>query len=203
LLLTGGEEFLESNPILVPGEQTTANFLLDFWLAGRPIVKRFLAFDQIYAELRKNPKSQGVVIHEARFTYEDDGLKCIADLGAHWESETQCPIPLGGILGKRMSGMNKNSSKGSANDSDPGMAYDASQGIRASMDWAYQNYDKALDLCRQHAPEMPLAVLKSHIALYVNDFSRSWGDEGRAAVEHLLTRLGVTPQELVEALPQK
>ena len=40
----------------------------------------------------------GLVIHEARFTYPDFGLTCVADLGEWWEGETGLPIPLGAIL---------------------------------------------------------------------------------------------------------
>jgi len=43
----------------------------------------------------------GLIIHENRFTYEEKGLKKIIDLGEYWESQTQMPIPLGGIVIQR------------------------------------------------------------------------------------------------------
>jgi len=44
LLLTGGNPWDPQSEILVPGEQTTAHFLLNFWANG-PLKKRFLPFD--------------------------------------------------------------------------------------------------------------------------------------------------------------
>ena len=38
---------------------------------------------------------------------------------------------------------------------------------------------------KQHAQEMEDDVIDSHIALFVNDFSLSLGDEGRAAMQAL------------------
>jgi 1,4-dihydroxy-6-naphthoate synthase len=40
-------------------------------------------------------------------------------------------------------------------------------------------------------------VMRQHIALYVNDFTRNYGTEGEAAILHLLAtaeRLGIVPQ---------
>jgi 1,4-dihydroxy-6-naphthoate synthase len=40
----------------------------------------------------------------------------------------------------------------------------------------------------EHAQEMDPGVCQQHIDLYVNDFTRSLGESGYAAVEALLTR---------------
>ena len=72
LLLSNGGDWNPESEVLVPGEFTTANFLLDFY-ADRPLQKRFLPFDALYAHLLQTPGSQGVVIHEKRFTYQSDG----------------------------------------------------------------------------------------------------------------------------------
>ena len=100
LLLSNGGGWDLDAEVLVPGEFTTANFLLDFY-AGRPLHKRFLPFDSLYARLLQEPGAQGVVIHEKRFTYETDGLHLVQDLGDYWERETGFAIPLGAIAARK------------------------------------------------------------------------------------------------------
>ncbi|MFX5480944.1 MqnA/MqnD/SBP family protein, partial [Acinetobacter baumannii] len=72
---------------MVPGLYTTANFLLDFWVKQK-LNKKFVQFNDLYNQLCQVPGTQGVVIHEKRFTYAQDGLHLIQDLGTHWEQET-------------------------------------------------------------------------------------------------------------------
>jgi 1,4-dihydroxy-6-naphthoate synthase len=45
---------------------------------------------------------------------------------------------------------------------------------------------------RQHVQEMDEAVMRQHIDLYVNDFSRGMGAAGKAAIEHMLQVMGHT-----------
>ena len=58
LLLANGGAWNPDAEVLVPGEYTTANFLLDFY-AGRPLKKRFLPFDALYARLLGRAGSAG------------------------------------------------------------------------------------------------------------------------------------------------
>jgi 1,4-dihydroxy-6-naphthoate synthase len=171
LLLTGGAAWNPDNEVLVPGAHTTANFLLDFW-NGRngnvPLKKRYLPFDALYGELKANPEAQGVVIHEMRFTYERDNLRLIRDLGSAWEEVTGTPIPLGAVIRRESPHI------------PPVPELEAA--IRGSLDWAWTHESDALELCARHAQDMTPAVMRSHIDLYVNDFSRDLGDEGRGAV---------------------
>jgi len=178
LLLTGGGAWNPSNEVLVPGERTTANFLLDFWALEQgfpPLRKRFVPFDALYRELRERPEAQGVVIHEMRFTYARDGLTLVRDLGEHWEARTGSPIPLGALLYRALPGLPP-----------PG---EVEAAVRASLDWSRSHEAEALELCARHAQDMDAAVMRSHIELYVNDFSRELGVEGRKAVEFFLNRL--------------
>lgn len=165
LLTNGADGWSPVRETLVPGAFTTANFLLDFYLR-KNVAKRFLPFDALYDELRTTPGSQGVIIHEKRFTYAADGLSLVTDLGEHWERETGCAIPLGAIAVRRALHLT-----------------DALERlVRASLAWADTHAADAFALCRQHAQEMDDAVIAAHIHLYVNDFSRDLGDEGRRAV---------------------
>lgn len=169
LLLTNGSAFDPDAEIMSPGEFTTANFLLDYYLQ-RPVNKRYVVFDALYEELLAWPGAQGVVIHEKRFTYEKDGLSLVRDLGDHWERNTGHPIPLGCIVVRR----------------ELDIAERLNDAIRESLRWSYANYDRAFALCREHAQDLDPAVVRAHIDLYVNAFSDDLGEEGAAAVGFFL-----------------
>jgi 1,4-dihydroxy-6-naphthoate synthase len=169
LLANGGVSFDPEREVLVPGEYTTANFLLDFYLR-RPVRKRYLPFDAVYAALCNQTGAQGVVIHEKRFTYADDGLTLVQDLGEHWEDRTGYAIPLGAIVVRRGSGLRE----------------PLEAAIRRSLVWADAHPAEALALCREYAQDFTDSVMRAHIGLYVNEYSHDLGTEGRAAVAFFL-----------------
>ncbi len=161
--------------ILAPGAYTTANFLLDYYAnpAGdRPLHKRFLPFDTLYEELCSTPGAQGVVIHEKRFTYQQDGLTLLRDLGEHWEQQTGYAIPLGAICVRRSLDL----------------APVLTDIIKRSLQWAYANYEDAFALCRRYAQDLSAGVAEAHIKLYVNNYSEELGAEGKAAVNFFLDK---------------
>ena len=191
-----------ADQVLVPGKHTTANFLLDFYIRygfrdgrygfrgdghvlhdvthasgpeGKALRKTFLAFDALYRQLLAPESCQGVVIHEMRFTYAADGLHLVRDLGEFWERTTGYPIPLGAVaLRTRLEAER------------PGLRGEVEQAIRDSLDWSYAHPEAALALCRRHSQSMADDVLKAHIDLYVNAFTRDIGAEGEAAVAYFL-----------------
>lgn len=170
LLLSNGGGWNPDGEVLVPGEFTTANFLLDFY-AGCALQKRFLPFDALYERLLMTPGAQGVVIHEKRFTYAADGLHLVQDLGQHWERETGFAIPLGAIAARKGLDLTLLTAT-----------------IRQSLAWA-QNHDaEAFALCRRHAQDLNPDVVRAHINLYVNGFSEEVGPEGQAAVDFFLAK---------------
>jgi len=177
LLLTGGKAWDPDAEVLVPGEQTTAHFLLNFW-AGRSLRKRFLPFDELYRELCGRPETQGVVIHEMRFTYAKDGLRLVQDLGEHWEKATGFPIPLGALAYRRQTGMPP--------------AVEIEKTVRESLDWAWAHEAEAVKLCGRYSQTMEPKVMRAHIELYVNAFTRDLGESGTAAVDFFLSRLKKT-----------
>jgi 1,4-dihydroxy-6-naphthoate synthase len=172
LLLSHDGGWNPDGEVLVPGENTTANFLLDHY-AQRPLRKRFLPFDALYAELCEARGTQGVVIHEKRFTYEKDRLHLIADLGQHWEEQTGHAIPLGAIVTRKTLGLDTQ----------------LEALIRSSLQWAYAHYDDAFALCRRHAQQdLSAGVIEAHIELYVNHYSEDLGADGQAAVDYFLAQ---------------
>lgn len=181
LLLSNGRPWDPESEVLVPGEHTTANFLLDFFHSAtggpsaRPLRKRFIPFDALYRELKEAAPRQGVVIHEMRFTYAADGLTLLRDLGSHWEEATRHPIPLGAVAMRR----------GGFEDA---AAKRVAEAIRASLAWSRAHPEEALALCRRHAQSLAEPVLRSHIDLYVNEFSHRLGPVGEEAVAFFLER---------------
>ncbi|HEY2041335.1 MAG TPA: 1,4-dihydroxy-6-naphthoate synthase [Jatrophihabitans sp.] len=194
LVLTNGGgpnalQNIDGARVAVPGERTTAYLLMRLWAAGQsPASIDIVPFADIMPGVREGRFDAGLVIHEARFTYQDYGLVALADLGDWWESSTGHPIPLGAILARRDS---------DRPELDPAHLTDV---LRSSVDYAFADPAASSAFVAEHADEMDPDVQKQHIALYVNEFSRSLGDEGYAAVEDLLGRAHAAG--LVPAVPE-
>ncbi|MEU5774925.1 1,4-dihydroxy-6-naphthoate synthase [Streptomyces venezuelae] len=170
---------LTGKTVAVPSEKSTAYLLFRLWAAdtlsgggvGEIVV---LPFDQIMPAVRDGKVDAGLVIHEARFTYQNYGLHCLADMGEHWESTTGLPIPLGAIIAKRSLGAERLRALAEAARTSVRMAWDDPEASRAYV--------------LEHAQEMDPAVADQHIGLYVNEFTADLGENGYAAVRGLLTR---------------
>lgn len=185
LLLTGGGDrpaALADWKIAIPGTYTTAALLLRLY---QPVCRQLVVmrFDQIMAAIASGAVDGGVVIHESRFTYGQLGLSCVQDLGLWWEQTTGLPIPLGCIAADRTLASPFRDRIDTA--------------IAASIRWADAHPDDSWPYIQAHAQEMDPAVIRSHIGLYVNEYSRDLGDEGLHAVRELLRRgaaAGLFPQ---------
>ncbi|MEW6429662.1 MAG: 1,4-dihydroxy-6-naphthoate synthase [Thermodesulfobacteriota bacterium] len=175
LVCRRGERFDPARAsIAIPGRLTTAAMLLRLFA---PTVRNLteMRFDRIIPAILAGRVDAGVIIHESRFTYRQEPLSLVRDLGAWWEEETGHPIPLGGIVARRTLG------------EETIAAIDGA--IRASVLRARARPEECLPYIRRHAQEMDAEVIRQHIALYVNDFSVDLGAAGLAAVDHFL-RLG-------------
>lgn len=161
---------LKQGAIAIPGTLTTAHLLLRLFDPSLTNVL-VMSFDRVLNAVSRGEAIAGLIIHESRFTYPRYKLEKLLDLGEWWEKHSELPIPLGGILGKRSLG-NETLLKVEA-------------AIRESLHYANSHPDEVLDYCRQHSQEMDESVMKSHIDLYVNDYSLDLGQEGLAAVRRL------------------
>jgi len=136
--------------IAIPGERTTAALLLrrlgDFETVS-------MRFDRIEQAVKSGEVDCGVLIHEGRFTYAQKGLVKLLDLGETWEG----PLPLGAIAIRR--------------DLGTATARLVDEEIRASVEHALARPADSDDYVREHAQEMAPDVIRSHIDLYVNDFT--------------------------------
>lgn len=157
---------------LSPGMHTTAALLFALFHPGTARVEHCL-FSEIMPRLKRASAEFGVCIHEGRFTWQDEGLFLVEDLGTRWEQATGSPLPLGGILANRRL---------------PQEVIDRVQSvIRASLDHALANPQQALVTMRRYAQEFDDQVLMGHVDLYVNRWTQDLGDTGRAALESLST----------------
>lgn len=161
---------LPNKIIGIPGKFTTANFLcgLAFPEAKQ---KQELLFSDIENALLEGSIDVGLIIHENRFTYAEKGLVKLIDLGEYWESTTQMPIPLGGIVIKRS--LPKE------------IQQKVEQVISDSVRYALNNPESSHKYVRAHAQEMDPEVTMQHIGLYVNNYTVNLGDSGTKAVEQL------------------
>ncbi|TGB00027.1 1,4-dihydroxy-6-naphthoate synthase [Streptomyces sp. MZ04] len=180
---------LTGKTVAVPSEKSTAYLLFRLWAAdtltgggvGEIVV---LPFDQIMPAVRDGKVDAGLVIHEARFTYQNYGLHCLADMGEHWEQKTRLPIPLGAIIAKRSLGAER--------------LRQLADAARTSVRMAWDDPEASRPYVLEHAQEMDPAVADQHIGLYVNEFTADLGESGYAAVRGLLTRAAA--EGLVPAL---
>ncbi|MGN7762236.1 1,4-dihydroxy-6-naphthoate synthase [Paenibacillus sp. 22594] len=176
---------LSGRRIAVPSERSTAYLLFRLWAAqqvpGGPAEIVVLPFDEIMPAVSDGQIDAGLVIHEARFTYPSYGLNLLTDLGSWWESDTGLPIPLGAIIARR------------------DLDHEAITGwIRSSLQYAWDHPTDSREYVLDHAQELSPEVAKSHIDLYVNEFTMSLGDDGYAAISALLNRAAA--EDLVPAV---
>jgi 1,4-dihydroxy-6-naphthoate synthase len=164
------KEEINKAKIAIPGQKTTANFLLNmaFPLAQN---KQVTIFSEIENQVVSGEVDAGLIIHENRFTYQQRGLVKLMDLGEYWETTTGMPIPLGGIVVKRNM---KTSEKRKIN-----------RVLRRSVEFAFEHPNSSDSFVRANAQEMNEEVMKAHINLYVNDFSVNLGTRGESAIEKM------------------
>lgn len=157
--------------IAIPGDWTTANFLLSI-AYPKALNKTPVLFSEIEDKVLDGTFDAGLIIHENRFTYEQKGLVKILDAGAFWENLTWLPIPLGGIVIRR--------------HLPDEVKRDVQELIAESIRFAFTDRTASAEYVSEHAQEMDPAVMQQHIDLYVNKYSVDLGDKGRTAVKRLL-----------------
>lgn len=162
-----------STKIAIPGKYTTANFLLSLAFPEAKN-KTEMLFSDIEDGVLNGKADAGLIIHENRFTYEQKGLKKIIDLGEYWETLTNAPIPLGGIVLKR--------------ELPHDLKLKIDRVLRKSVEFAFANPTSSLNFVKANAQEMSEEVMYKHIHLYVNDYSIDLGEDGRMAINILFDK---------------
>ncbi len=171
--------------IAIPGIYTTANLL--FGIAFPEAVNKVeYVFSDIEEAILSGEVDAGLAIHENRFTYKSKGLSKIIDLGEFWEDLSNLPIPLGGIMIKR-------------NLPDE-LIRKVNQVMKRSIKFAFENRQEVMPYVRKYAQEMDESVMMKHIGLYVNDFTRDLGKEGKSAIKRMFEI--AEEKKLIPKLPQ-
>jgi 1,4-dihydroxy-6-naphthoate synthase len=173
LLISKQKVSLEDIPnlnIAIPGINTTAFLLLKYAFPKVQHIREML-FSDIEDAVLSGDCDAGLIIHENRFTYHLHGLTKVMDLGEYWEKETGSPIPLGGIVLRR-----------SFNED---LKAKINRILFDSIQYAFAHPEDGMPYIRQHAQEMDEQVMRSHINLYVNEYSKDLGISGKNAVKKL------------------
>jgi 1,4-dihydroxy-6-naphthoate synthase len=171
--------------IAIPGRYTTAAFLLKYIF---PTIKEpdVYLFSDIEDVVLSGETDAGVLIHEARFTYQDRGLRLIKDLGKQWEFLTRQPVPLGCIA------MNRNLPEE--------VCRSFSETLKSSILFANTNPASSHGFVRQHAQKRSDEITNRHIELFVNDYTLDLGEEGRNVVNFFLNE--TKRLKIVESVPE-
>lgn len=169
-----GRADLPGLKVAIPGKLTTAHLALRLWQPE--VTTEILPFDRIFDAVLTGEADAGVVIHEGQLTYEDLGLRPVVDLGAWWKEETGGPLPLGG--------------NGIRRDLDPQLKQRLCRLLTESIEYGLGHRGEALGYAVRYARGLEDDPERSDrfVGMYVNDWTRDYGQAGRRAVQLLLDR---------------
>jgi 1,4-dihydroxy-6-naphthoate synthase len=165
-------EELVGKRVAIPGEKTTAALLTRIYLGEFvPVVR---PFDKIFDTIDSGEAEAGVLIHEGQLTYSERGYAKVEDFGERWSKETGLPLPLG--LDVVRSDLGKD------------LAKEINDALRASIEWAYQHEEEALDYALQFGRGLERDMGRRFVKMYVNDLTRDMGERGRRALRTLFQK---------------
>ena len=163
-------EFLIGKKIAVPGKMTSAFLALQLFLGEFDYL--VVPFDQIFDALHSGRADLGLIIHEGQLTYAKSGFEKIVDLGSWWKAQTGLPLPLGGNVVRK--------------DIPKPIRHDLSEIIRESIDYGLAHRKEAVRHSLPYARDMDAKLAGKFIGMYVNEFTRDYGEVGRDAIRKFL-----------------
>ncbi len=156
---------------------TTAYLTLRLYLGGDEPKHRVVHFDRIMDEVKSGAAAAGVLIHEGQLTYEEEGFHLVEDLGVWWKNETGGPLPLGcNVIRKDLGAETMRA---------------VSRILGESINYALGHREEALDYAMAYARDLPRDKADQFVGMYVNDWTRAYGEAGREAVRTLLSRAAI------------
>src|SRR5262245_40465979 len=184
-------EAIASGEIVVasPGPWTTAALALKLWAPGAAM--RTMPFDRIQDAVVGGETPAGLLIHEGQLTFAEEGLTEIVDLGRWWKDETGLPLPLGGNVVRRDLGAERIGRISCA--------------LSRSIEYGLAHRADALDHAMRYARGLPREKADRFVGMYVNAWTRGYGEAGRRAVQALLDRgfeAGLLPRVRAEYAPE-
>ncbi|HSV62104.1 MAG TPA: MqnA/MqnD/SBP family protein [Chthoniobacterales bacterium] len=165
-------EDLRSCKIAVPGTMTSAYLALRLYLGDFDHV--VVPFDQIFDAVKNGKADAGLIIHEGQLTYAKAGFTKLVDLGEWWKRETGLPLPLGGNVLRK--------------DIPPDVQRDLLAIMRESIDYGLAHREEAVRHSMPYARDMDTNLAGKFIGMYVNDYTRDYGESGRQAIRKFLNR---------------
>ena len=156
--------------IAVPGTMTSAFLAMKLYLGEFNYV--VVPFDQIFEAVRSGRADAGLIIHEGQLTYARSGFEKIIDLGEWWKNRTKLPLPLGGNVLRR--------------DVPPDIQSDLSAILRESIEFGLAHREEAVQHSMPYARDMGSELASQFIGMYVNEFTRDYGETGREAIRCFL-----------------
>ena len=162
--------WLGHRTIAIPGRMTSAYLALQIYLGEFAHI--VVPFDQIFDTVKSGRAAAGLIIHEGQLTYERSGFSKVIDLGEWWKRETTLPLPLGGNVLRK--------------DIAPATQRDLLEIMRESIDYGLAHRDEAVRHSMPYARDMDATLAGKFIGMYVNDYTRDYGEMGRKAVRQFL-----------------
>lgn len=178
-------EDLDDVVVAIPGEKTSAALALQLWRPGTRTT--VLGFDEILPAVSSGRVEAGVLIHEGQLTYAAQGLHAVVDLGRWWKEETGLPLPLGGNVVRKELGAETISV--------------ISRVLGESIAYGLDHRPEALSYALRYARDLDREEADRFVSMYVNDWTRAYGETGRRAVDLFLSRAaeaGLVPATSVE-----
>jgi 1,4-dihydroxy-6-naphthoate synthase len=163
---------LQPVEIAVPGKMTTAFLVLRMYLGE--FAYRVVPFDEILDEVKSGAAEAGLLIHEGQLTYQAEGLEKVVDLGEWWLLETGLPLPLGANVARR--------------DIGPDRLHDLSEVLAESISAGLANRREAMEYALGFGRGLDSELGDRFVAMYVNELTQDYGEEGREAVRELMRR---------------
>jgi len=163
---------LAGSRIGIPGMRTSSYLTLKLFEPQFEAVP--IPFDQIIPAVLAGTVDAGLLIHEGQLQFPQLGLHRVVDLGLWWLETTTLPLPLGGNAVRRALG------------EETGVRI--ARAIRESVAYALEHREEALNYAMQFARDMDTDLADKFVGMYVNTWTLSYGERGRAAVQELLDR---------------
>jgi len=163
-------QMLSGCTIAIPGKMTSAFLALQLFLGEFRFI--VVPFDKIFDAVGNGRADAGLIIHEGQLTYARAGFKKIVDLGDWWKRKTGLPLPLGGNVVRK--------------DIPASVRHDIGEIIRESIDYGLAHRDEAVAYSLAYARDMNSQLASKFIGMYVNEFTRDYGETGRAAIRKFL-----------------
>lgn len=156
--------------IAVPGKMTSAYLALK--LRHPDFQEVVMDFDAIQPAVAKGEVEAGLLIHEGQLTYQDDGLKCVVELGQWWFERTRLPLPMG------VNGIRR--------DLPQDVKQKVSRQLKASIQYSLDHRQEALDYALAFGRGLPRDVADRFVGMWVNDRTVDMGEEGKKAIRTFL-----------------